>query len=109
MLAEVRPYSFIIPPPYLAPVDNDDEKEKNEWKIIDEEKNDTDDDDAVQKRIMLFIYLFIYLYIRFPFFIYSYISFTFWWSIFRTFNGDPCRRKFIFSQVNERITRLLML
>jgi hypothetical protein len=70
LLAEARPYSFIIPEPYLA-VNNDDE---NEWNLIDEKLNDTDDDDdAVQKRIVLFIlsickvvslvYLFIYIYI----------------------------------------------
>jgi len=59
LLAEVRPYSFIIPPPYLA-VNNDNETENNEWKIIDEEKNDTDDD-TIQKRIMLFIYLYLYV------------------------------------------------
>ena len=75
LLAEVRPYSFIIPPPYLA-VNNDNEKEtKNEWNIIDEKKNDTDDndDDAATKRILLFVYM----YLRHPFFIYIYSSFTF--------------------------------
>lgn len=71
LLAEARPYSFIIPEPYLA-VNNDDE---NEWNLTDEKLNDTDD--AVQKRIVLFILSIckvvslVYLFI--------YISFTFWW------------------------------
>ncbi len=62
LLAEVRPYSFIIPPPYLV-VDNDDEMDKDEWKIIDEKRNDTDDDDddAVKKRIVLFICIYVYV------------------------------------------------
>lgn len=84
MLAEARPYSFIIPPPYLA-VNNDDE---NEWKLIDEKLNDTynennensddNDDDAVQKRIVLFIYIYIFIYIsRNPLFLYLFVYYFF--------------------------------
>jgi hypothetical protein len=114
LLAEVRPYSFIIPPPYLAVNNDDDEKEKNEWNIIDEKMNDTDDDDddAVQKRIMLFIYISISICTLDSLFIYSYFFFhVLVVNIFFSYILMViCVVEFhVFSQVNERFTRLLML
>ena len=86
MLAEVRPYSFIIPSPYLA-VNNDNKTETDEWKLADEKKNDTDDDDDVhaRKRIVLFIYLLIFICALALLLIRIYLSLTFLMVIFRTF------------------------
>ena len=91
-LAEARPHPFVIPPPYLA-ASNGDEQENHEWKLIDEKKNTTNDDDnvddAVQKRIVPFVYLSIY---RRHLFLYSYVSLTGLVVSICTVIGDPCRR-----------------
>ena len=78
LLAENHSSSFVMPSSYLAD-NNDIEKEEAEWKIADMKKNDTDGNDSFKKRIVLFTftYICIYIYLRFPFFIYWYISFTF--------------------------------
>lgn len=79
LLAEARPYSFITPLPDLA-VNNDDKREKDEWNLIDERKNNTDD--TATKRILLFIYSYI------SFACNPYIFLTFLVIGFRVFCGD---------------------
>ena len=93
LLADVRPYVFIIPPPYL-PASNASDNETYEWKIDDDDDeqklNDTDDDDdSVKKRIVLLTH--IYLYVVDPLIIYSCISFTFSVVSFCALHGDSCR------------------
>ncbi|CAF0727511.1 unnamed protein product [Adineta ricciae] len=44
-----RSNRFIIPPPYL-PTNNDTDLDDNEWKMVNEKTNETNDDDATLKR-----------------------------------------------------------